>query len=297
MEVEKTNDDEGFYQEEKRDNREEFYQEIFRFLRNNWGKIFCLGIIITLYSIGGIPGFGLVKSIFGTFDAVVSGIQSLLVGSPGNCVNKKPVCGTNNEFSGSTCCPCANNDDKKSNMTCDNDGTVCCGCGNGCPLNKSIIQQLTTNKKIQMFAGIALGGFWIIGLIGALRGGKMLNGRTSQQSATLMNIAGEAEKSVIEGNLTPDMGNARVLLENERIKGGLSVEQRNAIDTADKSMTEYSAARESASIADAKARENVGDRTLVDDANRKKADAEALRQVAEENNKKALNITGKKGGK
>lgn len=292
MEEEKTYNDEGFYQEEKRDNREEFYQEIFRFLKNNWGKILCLGIIITLYSIGNIPGFEIFKSIFGTFDAVVSGIQSLLVGSPGNCVYKKPVCGTNNELSGSTCCPCANNDDTKSNMTCDNDNTVCCGCGNGCPLNKSIIQQLTTNKKIQIYAGIALGGFLLITLIGALRGGKMLNGRTSQQSARLMNTAAIASASVNQGFITPEMGSARVLFASESMKT-ISTEQRTVIDTANKSIAEYAAAKESALIAGAEARRNLGNQALVDESNRKNAEAEAKRKIAEGNIKKAEDATGR----
>ena len=36
-------------EDEQIDNKKKFDQELYQFLRNNWGKILFLGIILTLY--------------------------------------------------------------------------------------------------------------------------------------------------------------------------------------------------------------------------------------------------------
>ena len=268
-------------EDEQIDNKKKFYQELYQFLRNNWGKILFLGIILTLYGLSYIPGFGLFKSIFGFFNAVATTLQSLLVGSPGNCINKKPICGANKEFSGSTCCPCANNDATKSNMTCDNDNTVCCGCGNGCPMNKSMIQQLVGSKKILLWVGLAFGGFVLLGLIKAFGNGKLLTGRTPQQSAMLMSTAADAENSVKNGVLSQAMATDKVSLKEAETKSP-SPEQRNQIDLANRSIEEYASAKEAAIVADGNLRENPTDPSLRDDAARKNADAQEKEAIAQE---------------
>jgi hypothetical protein len=267
------------------------------FLKNNWGKIIFLGIIITIYSVTGIPGFGLFKQVFGWVDAVVSGLQSVFTGVPGNCINKKPICGKDKEFSGISCCPCANNDEKKGNMSCDNDDTVCCGCGNGCPIGKSLIEKLSRSKNVLAIVGIVTGGAILLALIGAFGRGKFLTGRTPAQSASIYATAANAEAFVDRGVLTPDAAGRVVLVKEISTKENLSVEQKKVIVSQEKAMADLEESKQKTLDLERRASSDPGNRPLKEQAIAAKEDE--IRRAAEVDaeNKKVIDSSGPKIGK